>query len=243
MILNVRSNFLAKCDEVERYFAFLEGALEPGANLDFGRTGNVRIIDSELQKILKANSFLILYNLVESTIQDCLTAIYDAIRNDGLGYVHVRSELQSVWRRYHAKRLREASGETQSTEIHSLITSAVQKAVMDLNADYSAVSGNLDARKIRSIARAFGFSESVDNSANGGSLLVTVKEERNNLGHGLKSFSECGRDYTFSQLCDYRDQVIVYLTSVIQNVDDYLSAKAYAESTARSYLLSGSPIP
>jgi hypothetical protein len=243
MIINARNNFLAKVSEVERYFVFLRDALEPGAHIAFGTAGGTQRLDTDLQKILKANSFLILYNLVESTVQDCLTAIYDAIRTDGLSYIHVRSEVQSVWRRYHANRLREASKDKHSTEIHFLISSAVQRVVMDLNRDYSAVSGNLDARKIREIAKAFGFSATVDRSARGGFLLVTVKDERNNLGHGLKSFSECGRDYTYDQLVECRDQAIAYLRSVIQNVDAYLTAKEYAETVARTLLLAGSPIP
>ena len=243
MMLSVRQSFSAKASEVDRYFAFLEDALEPEAHLVYGTMNFTHALDNELQKILKANTFLILYNLVESTVQDCLTAIYDAIRTDGLGYVHVRTEVQLVWRRYHANRLREASKETHSDEIHALISSAIQKVVMDLNRYYSPISGNLDAQKIREIAKAFGFSPIVGNEAKGGDLLVRLKDERNNLGHGLKSFSECGRDYTYDRLVEFRFQTFTYLASIIDNVDEYLLGKEYAEEGARSLLLAGKPLP
>jgi hypothetical protein len=56
---------------------------------------------------------------------------------------------------------------------------------------------------------------------------LTVKTERNNLAHGLKSFAECGRDVTYKSLVQTKNQVVVFLRQILSNVEKYISGKEY----------------
>jgi hypothetical protein len=76
------TEFEDRAKEVEIYFQFLRLVIVEKASLTHGlKKPKVIAIDGELAKILKANAFLLLYNLVESSIRDGLRRIYEAILN------------------------------------------------------------------------------------------------------------------------------------------------------------------
>ena len=62
---SVITEFNERVNEIETYFSFLEDALKEKAVLSFesNATQQTKSIDAELQKILKANSFILLYKL------------------------------------------------------------------------------------------------------------------------------------------------------------------------------------
>lgn len=90
-----------------------------------------------------------------------------------------------------------------------------------------AFAGNVDAAKIRDVAREYGFQKP---RAKGDNLL-TVKSNRNDLAHGDKAFADVGRDYDVARLTAIKSEVLVYLGEVLQNVSDYLTSRSYLAST------------
>ncbi|MDY6993463.1 MAG: MAE_28990/MAE_18760 family HEPN-like nuclease [Pseudomonadota bacterium] len=64
----------------------------------------------------------------------------------------------------------------------------------------------------------------------GGSKLLTVKTQRNQLAHGNISFSECGRDHTFIELNNIKNEVINYLEDILNNIENYIDNKAYKKT-------------
>ena len=89
------------------------------------------------------------------------------------------------------------------------------------------LGGNIDGKKIREFAEIYGFSDKVHLNAKNGEKLFTVKNQRNNLAHGLSSFAECGRSYTISDLKEIKEQVILYIGRILKNIDNYLSNNKY----------------
>lgn len=107
------------------------------------------------------------------------------------------------------------------------------------------VSGNVDAREIRKLAKGYGFNHpkapQIQQHANrigysmmaptSGSLvgdaLLTVKTHRNKLAHGSTSFADVGRDFTHDDIVRIKCEVIAYLDAVLQNVSEYLSDQRY----------------
>lgn len=82
-------DFQERVEEINRYFAFLEKLEQETLQLsvlkDDGQRENIPL-DSQLIKTLKANSFLLLYNLVESSMRNAVTAIFDELKNKKVSY-------------------------------------------------------------------------------------------------------------------------------------------------------------
>ena len=67
--------FEERRNEIELYFGLLEDVAERDAQLIF-RDKQVKAMGLDLQHIPLSNAFLLLYNLVESTISGAIEAIY-----------------------------------------------------------------------------------------------------------------------------------------------------------------------
>lgn len=100
----------------------------------------------------------------------------------------------------------------------------VNDHIIRLETDCIRISGNIDAKEIRNIANQIGF-ESSEN----GRDLVTIKEKRNHLAHGEKSFSEVGRDYSINDLISFKDSTYSHLEDVIEKITSYVSNRNYIE--------------
>lgn len=92
----------------------------------------------------------------------------------------------------------------------------------------SLFSGNVDAKKIKEIAKKYGFSTRTDTArTKSGAKLLTVKTRRNDLAHGIYSFQECGKDYTIQDMVDIRDEVTTYLKQILDNIESYINNKEF----------------
>ena len=89
-------------------------------------------------------------------------------------------------------------------------------------------SGNVDAQKVREIAKEYGFSSDINHKeAKGGKDLLTIKTNRNDLAHGTKSFSEIGRNYTVTELQEMKEAAFAYLDSILKNIESYIQKQEY----------------
>ena len=90
------------------------------------------------------------------------------------------------------------------------------------------ISGNLDAKEIRKIAKSYGFSyETHARITKDGNKLLTVKNKRNDLAHGISSFCDCGKDYTIEELLKIKQEIIFYLKEILQNIEQYINTESY----------------
>jgi len=90
------------------------------------------------------------------------------------------------------------------------------------------ISGNLDAKEIRKIAKSYGFSyETNARITKDGNKLLTVKNKRNDLAHGISSFCDCGKDYTIEELLKIKQEIIFYLKEILQNIEQYINTESY----------------
>lgn len=223
----VIKEFKQQVKEVNLYFAFLRNSIENDVYLLSDAKGWKKPVDSNIQRILKANLFLILYNLIEASIRKSILEIYDALQKDGIHYKLAKPEIQQIFLSYYCKRIRETSANKFTESISNLLQDTLNDTVIELNIESIPISGNLDARKVREIARAYGFSEAVPKAKRGGSDLLIVKNQRNSLAHGLSTFSECGRNYSISDLKEIKDEVIRFLDDILKNIKKYIDNKEY----------------
>lgn len=218
-------DFTERSKEVSKYFIFLKNLEQGTTKLSMygrGDSSKIKEIDPELLKTLKASSFLLLYNLVEATMRNVIETIFDELRSERISYDQIRPELKKIVLRNLKKR--------NPDKIFLSIT-AISVDIITAGFDKEDLfSGNIDGRKIRDTATDYGFSHSTDYAKTGdGSDLLTIKANRNDLAHGIKSFTEVGRDKTTDELLVIKNKVIRYLKQILQNIEIYLDNKEYLD--------------
>lgn len=210
-MLTVKSDFATRSGEIQVYFQFVCDIVEGNCSIN----PPMAPADFEcFKKTAKANGFLLLYNLMESTIGNAIEAIFDELRRGGVRFDDCRIEVQRVilnnLRKHNVDR------------IHPKLSDISLHIVTETFRKKQLFSGNVDARKVRNTADEFGFAAPPN-----GHRLVEVKVARNDLAHGDKSFAEVGRDSTTVDLRQIESHVVDYLSEMLTSIETYLDAKAY----------------
>lgn len=225
-MISVLTDFEERVQEIELYFEHLNLILNKDAELFFPRniTRQKRRINSELHKVLKANCFLLLYNLSESSIRQALIEIYDKITEKGLKYSNVKDEIKKIWITSKYRNFNNMSVEN----IFDVIAGRILDDTIDIRfEDKHSLSGAVDGLRIRDFALKVGFSDRTHPALREGFKLHEVKTQRNKLAHGEISFAKCGRDYSFEDLNKTKKQVISFLRSILLNIKAYLENEDY----------------
>jgi len=228
-MMAVRKEFEVRAAEVAGYFTFLEKVASDDATLNFtDKSGKPcsEAVDKDVLKTVKATGFLLLYNLVESTMTNAISAIFDELKEKKVTFDMVREELKKIA----FKNLRNGRA-----DVHGFIND-VSVDILTAAFDRKALfSGNLDARKIRETASQYGFSADTNQQlTRGGVELLTIKTNRNDLGHGDKSFSEVGREHDAGELVKIKGETIAYLSEILTNVEHYIREKHYLATVPSS---------
>lgn len=219
------NDFNTRVNEINTYFKLLDSIINQDANLYYPnkRTHKYKKFDDELIKVLKANSFLLLYNLIESSMKLSITEIYDSITLKSKKYDEVKIEIKKIWISENYKNFND-----KGTEFIFNVINNLADDIIDIKfKPEKVISGNIDGRKIRDFSDYIGFSNSTHHTAKNGVKLLQVKTQRNNLAHGSISFSDCGRQYTYEDLNDIKKQVIIYLRGIIKNIQYYLDNEKF----------------
>ena len=177
-------------------------------------------IDDELSRIMKANTFILLYNLVESTVTNLIKAIVNAVISEKLTYESLTEEIKHLWIRHSIHDVKDVS--QFHGKIHQLARSLVEKELLTISSECVNISGNIDAQKIRDIAKQVGWEQSKD-----GRELLTIKTKRNHLAHGQFTFVEVGKDYTITDLETIKKKTFEYLDDVLSKVEQYIMTKQF----------------
>lgn len=214
----VQQDFQTRAGEIENYFRFVERLAEGDIRLvgaDLSPTPlNPQDYDS-LLKTLKANGFILLYNLVESTMKNAIEAVFDEFRAKGVSFDDCREEVRQI-------ALSNLKAHNPD-KVFIALTPLAQKVLSETFRKEKAFAGNVDAKKIREVARDYGFQPPSAKSGN----LLTVKSLRNDLAHGDKSFADVGKDFGVERLREIKTEVFDYLSEVLANISAYLQNQDY----------------
>lgn len=215
---DTRIEYNKRLKEVEIYFDTLK-LLDNGncsiKCIDILGEETIKEIDSELSTILKANGYLLLYNLVESTIRKSIDAVLNSIHASSATYRSLSDTLRRLWIKQEGKNI-------NNDRIISIANSVLENELLIFKKECINISGNIDAQQIRAILKQLGGNEIKD-----GRHLEAIKKKRNNLAHGEFSFSEIGRDCTVSELIVYKDNTKDYLSKVLDEIESYIANKKY----------------
>lgn len=181
-------------------------------------------------KIMKSNFLLMLYNLVEACIVSGMMEIYEDLGSNNCSYNQVIHEIQDIWSKYKINEIYGPATERVAYEnrIKQIILDITTNAPIILSKDALGISGNLNAKKIKDICDKHRIRYRL---ATQGESLERVKRERNSLAHGDVSFSDCARDLTISDLKNIKDEVILFLTGILDGMKSYYNQKLYKLNT------------
>lgn len=178
--------------------------------------------------ILKASSFLLLYNAVESCVRSAFAQTYSEIGGDGLVFPNSSDHVKKIWlKQQMAVSADSANHQTYLNEATKIARLIADGAVLDLDSRKLPVSGNLDGDQIRELCGKHGINLVVSKWAKGGAELATIKAQRNALAHGHKSFAECGRDYAVKDLERIFKQTKHFLSGFVKSISRFNGKHGY----------------
>ncbi|WP_295198709.1 MAE_28990/MAE_18760 family HEPN-like nuclease [uncultured Brevundimonas sp.] len=171
-------------------------------------------------RMFKAGAMLVLYNVVEASARGGIEAIYDEMAVNQVTFDDLRPALKRRIVQDFKANFSASNSDRISLLAHQMISES-------FNAE-KLFTGNVDAKLIRDKAAIFGFNADTDyDKTHHGSDLVVVKRKRNDLAHGVVSFSEVGRDYTARDLYRLGQRVTRYIEAILLQVDAYLDNGDY----------------
>lgn len=240
-----KQEFESRKEEIEQYFSFLQNIENDFRLVSNYQKNSSFTIDDELLKVLKANGFLILYNLVEATILNCVTAIFDEIKLNNLSYSNVSDNIRKYWSK-HIYRFDEKISEEKllREKFYSIVEKIISNVALEIS-DRLEYGGSIDAKIMKKIASELGVVLSLDYYREDlhGKALVDIKKNRNDLAHGKKSFSDIARDITYNGvittkengaivilsfgLVHFKDYTLEHLENFISSIENYIENQNY----------------
>lgn len=220
----VLGDFKKRAKEVTDYVVFIKDLEDQ--KIKISNNKKLSQIDIELLKTLKATAYLLLYNLIESTMRLAIEYIFDEIIEKNVSFDNLREELKKlIW-----QNIKNKSVDQLTKNINNVVTD-----IINASFDSSKLfSGNVDAKVIKETAKIYGFSDKTDDDkTRGGVDLLSIKTKRNDLAHGWKSFNDLGKDATGENLVEISKRVIEYLRQILKNIEQYLSKEEYLESNIK----------
>lgn len=225
--------FNERMQDINEYFSFIQLLINKRPSLayrDNATNENITLaVDLDMTHILKANAFIILYNLIEATISNAIEDIHNVfMSNDALCVDTINKSLTKLA----FQSLHTPNGQIDFSQgnIAKLILKewlTAHKKLIESNKN-PLFSGNVDAKKIREVAEKYGFSSDTDSEiTRNGYNLLPIKKARNDLAHGSESFRNKGRDTSIDTLIEMKDEVFHYLNCILNNIQTYLDTQAY----------------
>ncbi|GMO31007.1 MAG: hypothetical protein Ta2B_12030 [Termitinemataceae bacterium] len=205
--------------EINFYFSTL--------NTFSGDTKKMQTCDNEqFLRILKSNFILMLYNLVEACIVSGLLEIYESLKNSFSEYTALVDELQTIWSNHKIGEIYSGKSGKSAYEnkVKEIIKQVVTNQPIILTRETLKISGNLDARKIKSLCDKHRIRYTVSDDKG---YLKTVKDKRNSLAHGDESFGDCTRDMSLNDLEQIKNGVIEFITQILNGMKEYHDNKCY----------------
>lgn len=194
---------------------------------------NENSISRDLQKTLRASTYLLLYNLIESTMSEAINAVHETIQEENLSLTDLSENLHKVILSSFQKGLTESKiGEFASQNIDP------RDSFLNLGYDKKRLfSGNIDYEVISKFCKKYGVKLNVYKIRNDDDLetpliwdkdiIKNIRRKRNSLAHGSESFVECGQNMPIDSMNKNLDNVFAVLMAVFNGLNDFLNNSKY----------------
>lgn len=220
--------------EITAYLDFLKVAVERPAVLR-AKNGEVELhLTLELTHTLKANLVLLLYSAMEAALIQLLDEMHDTIETNCSSADDLNDQLLRLVMRTVKKDQQEAAllpGKPLHESLFTYWISDWKRRGSGKEKRVDGISGSVDSLVFYQQLRKFGVIAKTDNDRPPIHLtnpaLQKVKNNRNELAHGEKSFTDLGRELAVPTL--EADSVAVFetLRKIASEVDSYLQGQRY----------------
>lgn len=187
----------------------------------------IKPVSPDLLGTLRAAFYLLIYNLVESSMRNVVLAITDELVEKRVAFPSIKQELRTTIIRHFGK-----IGKAHHDRILSSLGDVTADVIGNSFQPDLLFSGNVDAKRIREIATEYGFpcTPIASDATNIGQHILAVKSNRNDLAHGVKSFVEVGRDKGKTDLDSVKNATVSLLRAVLTDVDAFITARDYLDA-------------
>lgn len=220
--------------EITAYLEFLEVAVERPAILSAKNGDLVLHLTLELTHTLKANLVLLLYSAMEASLIQLLDEMHDVIGTncssaDALNDQLLRLVMRTVKKDHQDAAL--SPGKPLHESLFTYWISDWQNRASGKDKRVDGISGSVDSLVFYQQLRKFGVLAKTSNDRPPTHLmnpaLQKVKNNRNELAHGEKSFTDLGRDLAVPTLKTDSLAVFDTLRKIADEVDTYLQGGRY----------------
>lgn len=222
------NKFNQSVDDIIDFFALLEyvDSIEVYKQITLPKlaTHVPLVITSIHQKCMRSHAVLMLYNIVESTVVECILAIYDAIKDEHIKYVELIDPLRDMW----------LGNKMDNNDGRKTRIAKTKRIINDLQSDISfddkigRFDGNVDLRLILNVCKEFKIQLGpIPNKEEIAVSLKTIKDARNHLAHGDITYSSYGSSILLSDIIKLKDDALKFLNYFIQVIDSYIRNKKY----------------
>lgn len=226
---DIKDDFDTRSDEILEYLNLIVFIENAGSEIVDANTPPKKYnVTSEVRKTLKGTVYILLYNLIESTMREAISFIHESLSSKRVEYDQLCESLKKEILR----RIR-----NESVNLDSVFFSTKEKFGPNISlATFNKkklFSGNIDRDEINSKSKVYGFStDSRYADTKHGEKLKTIKQHRNDLAHGNVSFAEIGKGVSHSDLEKTCLETIAYLSAIIDNITYYLQSDGYLSNNA-----------
>ncbi|UPK62844.1 MAE_28990/MAE_18760 family HEPN-like nuclease [Rhodococcus pyridinivorans] len=228
MIL-ARETFSERREEVEELLQYLEKSEDPTALTTPGAP------KGETLRILRASCYVMIYNMIESTISVCLEDLSTAIQST---VPSVQSLNEKVFERYliskYNSRLITSSNERAVALARELMDEVGRTSISEFV--FVAPSGNCTDKNIENTLNGVGIKLKMEKDlktrvkrkvSDNRTILEALVRIRNDLAHGNRAFSDVGQGATVVDLKRTFDLAVEYMELVINHFEDYIDNSGY----------------
>lgn len=194
-------------------------------------------ISRELEKTLRASTYLLLYNLIESTMSEAINAVHETIQEEKLSLTDLSENLHKVILSSFQKGLTES----KIVEFASQ-NKDPRDSFLNLGYDKKRLfSGNIDYEVIAKFCKKYGVKLSVYKIKKGDEpekpltwnkdVIENIRRKRNSLAHGSESFVECGQNMPVDTMNNNLDNVFAVLMAVFNGLNNFLNDNKYLRNS------------
>lgn len=233
-MIDAINDFIDTKNEINTYFDFLEKVNDkskgtPHIYYPLNLTVPGYQIKEDISKILKANAFLMLYNLVEATIKNGIWELLVKVESERIPYKNLKTELKNIWLDRKVQIEFKTKDETIVKQLYTVVEN-VLNGDLTFFRDKQQIkfeSGNLHIDTIQKTSKKYGFNIVNISHNDEKEAFKKVKKERNYLAHGDTTFSNCGNSCDFADLKKYKDYIFTYLGKVLDSIEEFIANEDY----------------
>jgi len=169
-------------------------------------------------KIMKSNSILMLYNLVESTIRVSMLDYYSSLNDKQLSFSQAIESIQKLWIKNHLNQIN--SNELNQKVFNMILNVINNNYSVEIERESFHLSGNADVKEMKRILETHGITYNNDSFRDFGGALLTIKNKRNYLAHGNISFEDNGGRFSIQDINELKNktyQCLDYFISLINS--------------------------